>query len=158
MSNIEIVLKSIGVYCIAKEGAIPFPSANDRNVGMQHSGTQNSFGIVPFKTLGIMERFAKDGNGRWLLYKMNPFFGKPPPANSQRTLGITEFAPDSTDDKVAIIIKSQNSAGNDETVIWYSEKNFIANYAGNRTFRRQPAQVGLPVGRFSNFGQITKDD
>ncbi|MDR2598245.1 MAG: type II secretion system GspH family protein [Holosporales bacterium] len=148
MSNIEVILKSIGSYYAAKEGLIPFPSAQDRNIGTQSGAMQNSFGLVPFKTLGIMERFAKDGNGRWLQYRMNPFFGKQAPSIQQKTLGIAEFAADSVDDKVAIIIKSQNSNGNDETVIWYSEKNFIANYGGNRIFRRPQPQVGLPGANF----------
>ncbi|MDR1289260.1 MAG: prepilin-type N-terminal cleavage/methylation domain-containing protein [Holosporales bacterium] len=148
MSNIEIILKSIGSYCISKEGVIPFPSTSDRALGIQNSSMQNSFGLVPFKTLGLMERFAKDGNGRWLLYRMNPFFCKQTSSTQQKNLGIAEFAADSADDKVAIIIKSQDSNGNDETVIWYSEKNFIANYAGNRTFRRIQPQVGLPGANF----------
>ncbi|MDR1034606.1 MAG: type II secretion system GspH family protein [Holosporales bacterium] len=148
MANIEIVLKALVSYYISKEGAIPFPSASDRNIGIQNSSTQGCFGLIPFKALGIMERFAKDGNGRWLLYQMNPFFGKSVSSDQQRNLGITEFASDSIDDKVAIVIKSQGSDGSDETIIWYSEKNFIANYAGNRTFRRYQPQIGLPGANF----------
>jgi prepilin-type N-terminal cleavage/methylation domain-containing protein len=148
MANIEIVLKSIGAYCMYKEGSLPCPSARNRNVGNQSSEMKNNCGIIPFKTLGIMERSAKDGNGQWLTYRMNFAFGSKATSGYQKNLGIAEFTPESADDKVAIVITSQNESGQDEVIIWYSERNFIANYAGNRTFKKKQTTTGL-AGHFS---------
>ena len=91
---------------------------------------KNTFGIIPFKTLGIMEKFAKNAKGKWLLYKMNPDFGKTTALN--KNLGITSFSSQIPQDKVAFIIKSQNERWEDEVVAWYSEKTFISNLANNR--------------------------
>ncbi len=89
---------------------------------------QNSFGLVPFKSLGIMEKFVKDGNGRWLLYKMNPNFGKTIFTAEDKTIGISDFNSDIPGDRVAFIIKVKNIKNEDEQTIWYSERTFVANY------------------------------
>jgi prepilin-type N-terminal cleavage/methylation domain-containing protein len=147
-TNMDFVLKALGTYYISKEGELPYPSTSTNNVGMQSQSMQNTFGIVPFKTLGIMENFAKSGNGKWLLYRLNPFFRKNGASQQQKKLGIDDFESDIIDDKVAIILKSQSNEGKDEIVIWYSEKTFIANFAGNKVFTKKQQQVGLPVSHF----------
>lgn len=128
--NIDFVTKSIAAFYLATDYTIPFPSSPQANIGYQNESMKHTFGIIPFKTLGIMEKFAKNGRGKWLLYKMNPNFGKNEPAN--KSLGITDFASQIPGDKVAFIIKSQNERNEDEITIWYSEKNFISNFANNK--------------------------
>ena len=127
-SNIDFVVKSLGVYCTYKALKVPFPSKINENIGYQNEDMKNSFGIIPFKSLGIMEKFAKDGNGRWILYKMNPDFGKLKFTSSDKSLGIKDFYSEIAGDRVAFIIKTKNVKNEDELTIWYSEKNFIANY------------------------------
>jgi hypothetical protein len=145
IANMELVLKAMGAYYISKEGTLPFPSDMTNNIGVPSKGDHNTFGIVPFKSLGIMEGFAKNGNGKWLLYMLNPSFGKAVQSSQQKNLGISDFSSDIIDDKIAIILKSQNNEGIDEIVIWYSEKNFIANFGGNKVFSKKSQSVGLPV-------------
>lgn len=129
-ANIDFVVKSIAAFYLANDcRSIPFPS-NTSNIGYQDKTKAGSFGIVPFKSLGIMEKFAKNARGKWLLYKMNPNFGKSNLAN--KTLGVSEFSSEIPGDKVAFIIKSQNEKKEDEITIWYSEKTFISNFANNR--------------------------
>ncbi|MDR3030890.1 MAG: hypothetical protein LBU35_00700 [Holosporales bacterium] len=143
-SNIDFVIKSIGAYYLSSY-KIPYPSKFDLNIGEQNESMKDSFGIVPFKTLGIMESFAKNGYGKWLLYRMNPSFGNPTVSPAQKNLGITEFSSALSDDKVAIIIKSQNSKNEDEIILWYSEKVFIANFANNKAPIRNTGRTGLPA-------------
>lgn len=129
-SNIDFVVKSIAAFYLANDcKCIPFPS-NKSSIGYQNKSMENSFGIIPFKTLGIMEKFAKNARGKWLLYKMNPNFGKSNLIN--KTLGVSEFSSEIPGDKVAFIIKSQNEKNEDEITIWYSEKTFISNFANNK--------------------------
>ena len=142
-SNIDMIVRSLGAYYLSTESKIPFPSSDTINLGVQNEGIKKEFGIVPFKSLGIMEKFAKNGNGKWLLYKMNPFFCKKGVSKDQASLGVKEFVSDLQEDKVAIIIKSVNKNDEDEVVVWYSEKNFIANFANNK----QPQQKVLKTGR-----------
>ncbi|MDR1609777.1 MAG: type II secretion system GspH family protein [Holosporales bacterium] len=140
-SNIDFVVKAIAAYCMSNDEQLPFPSPISGNVGIQSESMKDTFGYVPFKTLGIMEKFSKSGNGKRLLYKMNPHFGKSSTA-SDITFGISEFHSDIKDDKVAIVIKSQDSDGKDEIVVWYGEKSFIANFM-NGVIRRTEAKTGL---------------
>jgi prepilin-type N-terminal cleavage/methylation domain-containing protein len=140
-SNIDFVVKAIAAYCMSNDEQLPFPSSTSSNVGLQNEGLKDTFGCVPFRTLGIMEKFSKSGNGKRLLYRMNPHFGKSS-IGANVTLGIGEFHSDIKDDKVAIIIKSQDSNGRDETVVWYGERSFIANFM-NGTMRRTEARTGL---------------
>lgn len=131
-SNIDFVVKSIAAFYLASDcNNIPFPSDMKINIGYQSKNMENSFGIVPFKTLGIMEKFAKNAKGKWLLYRINPNFGKNISFN--KNLGVSEFSSEIPGDKVAFIIKSQNEKNQDEITIWYSEKTFISNFANNKT-------------------------
>lgn len=129
-SNIDFVVKSIAAFYLASDcNNIPFPSDMTR-IGYQSKNMENSFGIVPFKTLGIMEKFAKNAKGKWLLYKINPNFGKN--TESNKNLEISEFSSEIPGDKVAFIIKSKNEKNQDEITVWYSEKTFISNFANNK--------------------------
>ena len=127
-ANIDFVIKALGVYCTSKALKLPFPSKINTDIGHQSEEMQNLFGLVPFKSLGIMEKFAKDGNGRWLLYKMNPNFGKTIFTAEDKTIGISDFNSDIPGDRVAFIIKVKNIKNEDEQTIWYSERTFVANY------------------------------
>lgn len=129
-ANIDFVVKALGVYCTGKVLKLPYPSKINANIGIQSEDMKHSFGLIPFRTLGIMEKFAKDGNGHWLLYKMNPNFGKVTFSPEDRCLGVTDFDSELSDDRVAFIIKSKNHKNEDELTIWYSELNFISNYTG----------------------------
>jgi hypothetical protein len=144
MQNIDFVIRVIGTFCSQRDMSLPFPSRTDSEIGVQSETMKDSFGFVPYKTLGIMERMARSGNGTMLMYKMNTMFGKKIVDKSQKDLGISEFISEIAGDKVAIIVKSVNKEGKDEMVVWYSEKNFIANYAGGQ---KQPVekQTGLGV-------------
>lgn len=142
-SNIDFIVRALAAYCIAHEGKLPYPSPFKNNVGTQSDAMSNSFGLVPFKTLGIMDRFAKNGSGRWLLYKANPYFGKTPHSIEQKTMGISDFASEIPGDKVAFIIKSTNRKGTDEVVIWYSESVFISNFTAGRIQPQKPKTVTL---------------
>ena len=127
-SNIDFVVKALVAYCTSTALQLPFPSKIDSDIGNQSKSMKNSFGIIPFKSLGIMEKFAKDGNGRWLLFKMNPNFGKSVFESEDKSLGVKEFSSEIPDDRLAFIIKAQNAKNEDEISIWYSEHTFIANY------------------------------
>ena len=127
-ANIDFVIKALGVYCTSKALRLPFPSKINANIGCQSEEMKNSFGIIPFKSLGIMEKFAKDGNGRWLLYKMNPNFGKTVFTSEDKNIGIADFNSDISGDRVAFIIKAKNAKNEDELTIWFSERTFVANY------------------------------
>lgn len=142
-ANIEFVVKSLAAYYLSNEGVLPYPSDVSQNIGNQSLNMKNSFGIVPFKTLGIMDRFAKNGNGKFLLYRVNPFFRKATSSVEQKNLGIKDFSSGIKDDKVAIIIKSQNAKNQDEIIIWYSEKNFISNFANNKIITKPVEKIGI---------------
>jgi hypothetical protein len=143
LANIEIVLKAIGTYCALKDMVLPFPSKTDMNIGEQSESMKDTFGLVPHRAIGLMAGMTKSGEGIPLQYKMNPMFRKSTSSTLHRTLGISGFASDIATDKVAIIIKSVNKKGKDEIVIWYSEKNFIANYAGGH---RPPVEKQTSLG------------
>jgi prepilin-type N-terminal cleavage/methylation domain-containing protein len=147
-SHIDFVVKSIAAYCISNEGSLPYPSDFSTNIGFQNNHMKDSFGIVPFKSLGIMEKFAKDGKGKWLLYKMNPFFLKRLSSNFYKNLDIKEFSSDIKDDKVAFIIKSQNNKGKDDIIVWYSEKNFISSFANHMVNKKPAITTEVPAGFF----------
>ncbi len=127
--HMDFVIKALAAYCIAMEGELPYPSSLEKSIGLADPFMKNSFGIVPFKSLGIMEKFAKDGKGRWILYKINPSFNSE--SHNTSNLGINEFHSDIPNDKVAFILKSQNKDGSDEFVVWYSERTFISNFTHN---------------------------
>jgi prepilin-type N-terminal cleavage/methylation domain-containing protein len=142
-SNIDYIVKSIAAYCIANDFELPFPSQMSKNIGMQDRDMQNSFGVVPFKSIGIMEKFAKNGTGKWLLYKMNPYFCKKAPSESYRTLGVPDFSSAIPNDKVAFVIQSPTESGNAEITVWYGEKSFITNFTNGRTTQIQETNTEL---------------
>ncbi|MDR3224424.1 MAG: prepilin-type N-terminal cleavage/methylation domain-containing protein [Holosporales bacterium] len=133
-SNIDFVVKAIAVYCLSHDGVLPFPSSTSTNIGFQTESLKDTFGIIPFKSIGVMEKLARDGKGRWLSYRMNPSFGGQTTSIQQKNLGILEFASDIKDDKVAIILKSQ-----DGNVTWYSESSFVSSFMNG--FNRQQAPI-----------------
>ena len=139
-SNMEIVISSLAAYCCVNN-TLPFPSGDQGNkVGISDPNLKNTFGIVPFKTLGIMEKFAKDGRGRWITYRMNPYFGEsfsPPWAND---IGVQSFS-SSSGDKVAFVIRSIDETGNTQQEIWYSENNFKAKFGINISSQTQQSFI-----------------
>ena len=60
--HIEYVLKALGTYyCYNKNPPLPLPI----------NPNENGFGQVPYNELSIMPKYAKDGYGQWLYYKIN---------------------------------------------------------------------------------------
>ncbi|MDR1488140.1 MAG: prepilin-type N-terminal cleavage/methylation domain-containing protein [Holosporales bacterium] len=119
-SHCDIVVNSIGAYAKIK-GTLPSATNID---------SSNGFGIVPFETLGIMEKFVKDGYGNWFLYKTNPDFNKT--TSSNKTLGISGFK-GITNDMVAFIIKSVNpKTGSEIYSVWYSKINFQSMFPARK--------------------------
>ncbi|MDR0695856.1 MAG: prepilin-type N-terminal cleavage/methylation domain-containing protein [Holosporales bacterium] len=148
-SNIDFVVKAVAAYCIANDLQLPFPSHLSINIGVQNEGMKNSFGIIPFKSLGIMEKFAKSGSGQWLLYKMNPYFGKTAPSEQYTDLGVHDFSSAIYDDKVAFVIKSQSCSKAAEVTIWYGEKSFLANFTNHSTrSKANDTMTELPTESF----------
>ncbi|MDR2667378.1 MAG: type II secretion system GspH family protein [Holosporales bacterium] len=147
--NIEFVLRAIAAYCINSDGKLPFPSNQASNIGIQDESMKNAFGFIPFKSLGIMEKFAKNGRGQWLLYKMNPFFGHVASSPQYKNLGVADFFSEIPGDKVAILIKEQNDGDNKGGIIvWYGEKSFIANFMNNKIIREPDSTTGISTGAF----------
>ena len=146
-ANIDFVIRSLGAYCTCKALQLPYPSKMNANIGIQSEEMKHSFGIIPFKSLGIMEKFAKDGNGHWMLYKVNPDFGKVVFSPENKSLGITDFSSELPNDRVAFIIKSKNSKNEDEITIWYSEKTFVSNFTklNNQTISEVQKAESEPV-------------
>lgn len=140
----EIVINALGAYYIASDGTLPFPIDNK----------ENGFGRVPFKKLGIMEKFAKDGYGNFLLYKVNPFFNKETNDLNSINLGITEFA-GINDDKVAIILKAIDKKGNEIYKIWYSERNFKVMFPRQTPTQENKQQTA--AGYQQDTGSIDRD-
>ncbi|MDR2074848.1 MAG: type II secretion system GspH family protein, partial [Holosporales bacterium] len=77
----NIIINALGAYFIATDGRLPDPTEK----------TVNEFGSVPFKELGIMEKFSKDGNGKNILYRVNPYIGIQITNLQHIKLGIEEF-------------------------------------------------------------------
>lgn len=128
-SNIDYILKALGAYYISTDGLLPAPASQNFPItGKQIPGNEN-FGIVPYKSLGIMEKYAKDGYGNWLLYKLNPDIGKKYRVKD-KNLGINEFDSDDDNDKVILVIKYYTNKK--EHIIWYSENNFAKIFANGR--------------------------
>lgn len=127
-SNVDFILKSLGAYYISKQGLLPYPANNGLQVTGQQVNGKLDFGIIPYKSLGIMEKYAKDGYGNWLLYKLNPDIGKTTTKN--RNLGIQEFNSEMKNDRVAFIIKY--TINKNENIVWYSENNFARIFANGK--------------------------
>ena len=134
-SNIDYVLKSLGAYYISKGGYFPYPANNCFQITGQQVIGKTDFGIIPYRSLGIMEKYAKDGYGNWLLYKVNPDVGKTSTKN--RNLGIQDFSSEIKNDKVAFII--QYNTNNNKNIIWYSENNFAQIFANGKVYKKNKA-------------------
>lgn len=152
--NIERIINSIGAYySLATDGNIPEPSDFTGNIGRKSSYMAGKYGIVPFKSLGIMEQFAKDGKGRWIKYKMNPFFNKNTTNPEYINLGVKDFESDHKD-KVAFIIKTEDENGKETQVFWISERNFKLMFKNEKvnqenensiTFKRKKQNMAVEV-------------
>ena len=124
-SHIDFVVKALGMYYLtSRTSPLPFPSKMDSNIGYQSESMKHSFGIIPFKSLGIMEKFAKDGNGRWLLYKMNPNFDEYFLTVEDENFGTPGFSSEIPSDKLAFIIKAKNAKNEDEFSVGYDLQDF----------------------------------
>ena len=123
-SNIDFVVNALGVYYARNSAwpALPYPSKMDCNIGRQSKSMKNSFGIIPFKSLGIMEKFAKDCNGRWLLYKMNSKLCRTIFASEDKSLGDMEFSSNIPSNELAFVIKVQNANNEEELSVEYDLK------------------------------------
>jgi hypothetical protein len=109
----NMVINALGAYFIATDGRLPEPVGE----------TIEGFGNVPYRELGIMEKFSMDGNGRKLLYKVNNHLRKHAEDMQYIKLGVDEFV-GSFEDKVIIVLKSVDSKGDELYKIWHSERNF----------------------------------
>lgn len=69
-NNIEIVTSSLASY-LASNKRLPRPSSPERK-GIESEVVDKAIGTVPFNTLGIAERCTIDGNGRPLIYIVEP--------------------------------------------------------------------------------------
>jgi prepilin-type N-terminal cleavage/methylation domain-containing protein len=129
-NNIDAIIISLAAYCnSSSDNSLPCPSnENLATIGFEDEALKNGFGIVPFKSLGLMERQAKDGKGGWIFYMANPYFNQDSYPQSFMTLGVAEFAPKQKD-KVAFILKTQDDHGRKICQIWMSENNFKTKYS-----------------------------
>lgn len=145
-SNIDAIVSSLAAYCIGgSDCMLPYPSSDrEQTIGLSDQNMKNKFGIIPFKTLGIMEKFAKDGRGRWILYRMNPYFNEMFYPPEFKKLGVAEFS-SSSEDKIAFIIKTNDDNGKSGHMIWYSENNFKVKFdmMGRDNFDRGGSGIGL---------------
>jgi hypothetical protein len=70
--NIEIVTASLAAY-LTCSNRLPRPANGGDGLESTAGGLINNYvGNVPFKTIGIPEKQAKDGNGRPLVYAVEP--------------------------------------------------------------------------------------
>lgn len=69
-NNIEVVTSALASY-LATNKRLPRPSSPERK-GLESESADTAVGTVPFNTLGIAERCAIDGNGRPLIYVVEP--------------------------------------------------------------------------------------
>lgn len=68
-SNINTVVISIASF-VANNRRLPRPSAS--NDGIESDSENLKFGYIPYKTLGISEATAKDGNRQFFVYIAEP--------------------------------------------------------------------------------------
>ncbi len=69
-NNIEVVTSSLASY-LATNKRLPRPSSPGKK-GIESEVADKAIGTVPFNTLGIAERCTIDGNGRPLIYIVEP--------------------------------------------------------------------------------------
>lgn len=81
-ANQEYVMTSLASY-LQRNKCLPGaadPKARGENYGKAmppvYGRAAHSIGIVPFQTLGIAERYAKDGFGNYMTYAVKPHFAK----------------------------------------------------------------------------------
>lgn len=76
-NNIEIVASALATYLAANK-RLPRPTAFSQasssplKNGFESNDKNCAVGYVPFRTLGIIEKNAKDGQGRYLIYAVDP--------------------------------------------------------------------------------------
>ena len=107
----EKVMRMLAAHVI-KTGSLPLPSnpSAPRDQRGHQGGAQDyqgaSIGIIPYITLGIPEKVAKDGWGRYFTYAMSTnLFNFTPVQNSHNLLDAYLSQTDST-----LIIQDQNSS------------------------------------------------
>lgn len=124
--NINIIINSLGAYYFkATDASLPYPSDFHKNLGYQSENMKMSFGIVPYKNLGIMEGNVKDNRGYYIKYRLNPYFNNNSKIYDREfiNLGIKDFHSD-YNDKIAFILRITDE--NDRILFetWMSERNF----------------------------------
>ncbi len=134
--NMEFVVKALGAYYLNKGGQLPKPDT---------SIVTDGFGIVPWRSLGVMDQYCKDGNGRPLLYKCNASVcGSNNSSISSGVfsdymfgLGSGGSGFDIKNDRLMFIIKTVDG----KHKLWYNEKIFTQVHCQGKTFRiLQPTQ------------------
>jgi len=72
------LLKALGAY-LSLYQRLPCPSSCEKgSIGVAQSKCSSSFvGIIPYRTVGIPEKMAKDGNGHWITYIVDPNLTQP---------------------------------------------------------------------------------
>lgn len=112
--NIEFILKALGAYYLNKNGQLPNPTRI----------MEEGFGLVPWQTMGIMERYSKDGYGRPLLYKHLPAL----PISQRTTMVHGGFA--IKNDHMLLEIKTVDGKHR----YWYTEKVFTQVYCNGKSY------------------------
>lgn len=77
--NQERIFESLGAF-LARKGYLPCPAEPGKSPLGEASLTCRKPGIVPFRTLGIEERIAKDGFGRFMTYAIDANMNRAPNA------------------------------------------------------------------------------
>lgn len=118
--NIDYIVHALGTYYLNKHGSLPNPVQPN----------QDGFGYIPYKNMGIMAKYTKDGYGNPLLYKFNTSLIdynqsrlidiKPVDKHVDKSMGIDEYASDIKNDAVIFAIKTQDG----KNIVWYSYKLF----------------------------------
>jgi type II secretory pathway pseudopilin PulG len=65
------VMHALGGYVLANK-RLPCPAANANGEALSVCTNETNAGFVPFKTLGIPEKIAKDGHNHWMTYVVEP--------------------------------------------------------------------------------------
>lgn len=64
-------MEALGAYVLANK-RLPCPAVNTNGDAQTTCTNGANIGFVPFRTLGIMEKTAKDGRHHWLTYAVQP--------------------------------------------------------------------------------------
>jgi prepilin-type N-terminal cleavage/methylation domain-containing protein len=150
--HIEIVAKAIGLY-LAQDGIIPAPcdpgKASDAQFGYFYDTLYASSrcGIVPFKTLGIAEKYAKDGYGNYLTYMVNSEY-----ANVNDGPSFQYFSHDRNGEVFQIMDSRGESVVSPERIIQQSEDSEILAVENNQqgvSNDKSNTQKTLELNRFN---------